>query len=62
MPANSIFDGPITNLLSVLWIWVEVLPRARAKWRKSLNDFKCGTSIGSFSSDGAACTAVKGLR
>ena len=29
---------------------------------KGLNDFKCGTSIGRFSSDGAASTAVKGLR
>ena len=32
------------------------------KRRKSLNDLKSGTSIGRFSSDGAASTAVKGLR
>ena len=29
--------------------------------KKSLNDFKFGTSIGRFSSDGAASTAAKGL-
>ena len=31
MPANNIFDGPITNLLSVLCVLVEVLSRAHAK-------------------------------
>ena len=35
---------------------------AHAKRGKSLNDLKSGTSIGRFSSDGAASTAVKGLR
>ena len=59
--ANSTFDGPITILLSVLCILVEVLSRAQAKSGKSLNDFKFGTSIGRFPSDGAASTAVKGL-
>ena len=29
--ANSVFDGPITNLLSVLCILIEVLSRAHAK-------------------------------
>ena len=33
-----------------------------AKTGKSLNDFKFGTSVGRFSSDGAASTAMKGLR
>ena len=61
-PENSIFDGPITTLLSVLCILVEVLSRTHAKKGKSLSDFKSGTSIGRFSSDGAASrTAVKGL-
>ena len=61
-PANSIFDGPVTNLLSILWILVKVLSRAHAKSGNSHNDLKFGTSIGRFSSDGAARTAVKGLR
>ena len=61
-PANSIpADGPITNRLSVLCILVEVLSRVHANRGKSLNDFKFGTSVGRFSSDGAASTAVKGL-
>ena len=61
MPANNIFDGPITNLLSILCILVEVLSRAHANRGKSLNDFKFGTSIGHFPSDGAESTAVTGL-
>ena len=61
-PANSIVDGPITTLLSMLYILVEVLLRAHAKSGKCLNDFKFGTSIGPhFSSDGTASMAVKGL-
>ena len=59
MPANSIFDGSITNLLSILCIWVKVLSRAHANRGKSLNDFKFGMSIGRFPSDGAESTAVK---
>ena len=31
MPANSIFDGPITNLLSILCVWIEILWCAHAK-------------------------------
>ena len=41
--------GPSGLILSVL---VEVLSRAHVKREKSLNDFKFGTSIGCFSSDG----------
>ena len=52
-PANSIFDGPITNLLSVPCILIEVLSRVQAKGAETL--------IGRFSSDGAANMAVKGL-
>ena len=62
MPANSVFDGPVTNLLSILCILAEVLSRAHAKRGNSRNDFYSGTSIGHFSSDGAASTAAKGLR
>ena len=50
-PAYSIFDGPETNLLSVLCILVEVLSCAQTKRGKSLNDFKFGTSVGCFSSE-----------
>ena len=60
-PANNIFHGPITNLLSTLYILVEVLSRARVKRGESLNDFKFGASVGRFLSDSAASTAVKGL-
>ena len=60
-PANSIFDGPVATLHSALCVLVDVLSRVHAKRRKSLNDFKFGTSVGRFSRDGAASTAVKGL-
>ena len=45
-PEKSVFDGPITNLLSILCILTEVLWCARAKGEKRLNDFKFGTFIG----------------
>ena len=35
MPANSIFDGPVTNLLSVLCILIEVLSCGHAKAKKA---------------------------
>ena len=62
MPATSIFDGPITNLLSILCILIEIVSRARAKGGKSLNDFKFGTIVGRFQSDGVASMAMKGLK
>ena len=34
--ANSILDGPITNLLSILCILIEVLSRAHAKEEKAV--------------------------
>ena len=58
---NNIFDGPITNLLSVLCILIEVLSLAHAKEENSCNDFKFGTFIGCFQSDMLAKMAVKGL-
>ena len=60
-PANSIVDGLITNLLSIPYILIEVLSRARAKGRKGLINFKFGTFIDRFPSDGAASMAVRGL-
>ena len=49
--ANSIFDGPVRNLLSVLRVLIEILSLPRAKGNKGLNDFKFGTFIGRFESD-----------
>ena len=46
----------------VLCILVEVLSRAHAEKRKSLNRFKFGISIGRFLSGGVASAAMKGLR
>ena len=62
MPENSIFDGPITNLLLILYILIETISCAHAKGGKSLNDFKFGTFVGCFPSDSAASVAVKGLK
>ena len=62
IPADSIFDGPVTNLLSTLCILTEILSPAHAKGEKSLNDFKFGTFTGRFSSDGTPGMAVKGLK
>ena len=45
----------------MLCILIEVLSCAHAKGGKSLNDFKFGSFIGRFQSDGAASMAVKGL-
>ena len=62
-PAKSILDGPITNLLSILCILTEILSLTHAKGGKKRghNDFKFGTLIGRFLSDGAASIAAKGL-
>ena len=61
-PANSLFDGPVTTLISVPCILVDVLSRAHTKkGGGSLNDLKSAISVGRFSRDGAASTAVKGL-
>ena len=36
MPADSIFDGPVTNLLSTLCILIQILSPAHAKGEKAL--------------------------
>ena len=59
---NSIFDSPVTNLLSVIRILIEIISRAHAKGGESLRGFKFGTFVGRFLSDGAASMAVEGLR
>ena len=61
MPTNSISDGPITNLLSILCVLTELLSGANATEKIGLNDFKFATFIGRFPSEGAASMAVKGL-
>ena len=61
MPANSIFDGPITNLLSIRRSFIEIFSRAHAKGEKSLNGFKFDTFTDRFQSDSAASVAVKRL-
>ena len=61
--ANSIFGGPITNLLSILCILIE-LSRCHVKrggGGGSFNDFKFGIFIGRFPNDCAASMAVKEL-
>ena len=60
MPANIVFDGPITNLLSILCILLEVLSHAHAKLGGG-NNLKFGTFIVRFPRDHAASMAVKGL-
>ena len=59
--ANSIFDGLITNLLSVLCILIEAFSPARAQGEKAFNNLKFGTFIGRFSNEDAASMAVNGL-
>ena len=50
MLTNSIFDGPIKSLLSILCILIGILLRAHAKGRKSHN-FRFGIPIGHFLSE-----------
>ena len=56
--------GPVTNLLSVLCILIEILSHTHAKgWEGgTLNNFKFGTFISRFQSDGMGSMAVKGLK
>ena len=61
-PENSIFDSPITNLLSVIRILIGIISRAHAKGGESLGGFKFVTFVCLFPSDRAASMAVEGLR
>ena len=56
MPANSIFDDPITNLLK----YTVHFDRNLFTWGGSLTDLKSGTCMGHFASEGEASKAVKG--
>ena len=56
------FDGPITNLFSILSILTEIFLRARAKGKKDPNDSKFGTFVSRLPSEGAASMAVKGFK
>ena len=60
-PVNSIFDDPTATLLSILCILIDILSCTPPKGNKGLSDFKFGTFICRFQSDGAASMAVKGL-
>ena len=53
-PADSIFDGPVTNL-STLYILIAILSHAVVKWGS-------GIFVGHFPSDGVTSMAEKGLR
>ena len=59
--ADSILDGRIASLISMLRILMEIRSPTHAKREKSLNDFIFGPFTGRFSNDGAASIAVKGL-
>ena len=48
-PPNSIFDGPVTNLLSMLCILTEILSCAHAKWAKKTEWFQIWHFYWSFS-------------
>ena len=45
----------------MLSILIEIFPRVHAKEEKILNDFRFGTLIGRYPTDGAASMALKGL-
>ena len=62
MSANGIFDGPITNLLSILRILIEIFSRAHLKGEKALMVSPLSTCTGRFPSDGEASMTVKGLK
>ena len=61
--SNGISNGPVTNLLSILYILIEVLSLVHAKRGKiiSLNGLKFGFFIGRSQSDGAVSMAVEWL-
>ena len=61
-PAKSVFDDPITNLLSVLRIlYISPFTYSCEGW-ESVNNVKVGTVIRHFPSDDTASMAVKGLK
>ena len=59
-PPNRIFECPVSNLLSVLCVLIEIFPLAHARvkrggwgvagwgWVRDLSHFKFGTFIGRF--------------
>ena len=58
----SIFHNPITGLVSIQCILIEILSRAHRKEKKGLYDFRFSAFTGHFQSDGTESMAVKGLR
>ena len=61
-PPNSILDGPIATLLSILCILIKIFSRAHTEGGEKSFMISNLASIGLFPSDGAAMMAVKGLR
>ena len=61
-PENSVFDGPVTNILLVLCVLIGVLSHAHAKGRQGRNNFKFDTSLRRFPNDTLASVAVEGLK
>ena len=61
--SDSMFDGPVANLLLIIRILIEILSRAHAEdGKQSLHNFQIWRfSIGRFPCDGTASVAVKGL-
>ena len=57
-PENSVFDGPVTNILSVLCVLIGVLSHAHAKGRQCRNNL----ALRRFPNDTLASMAVKGLK
>ena len=48
-PSNGVFSGPITHLLSMLYIVIKLLSPADTKKKaKRIKGFKLGTFIGRF--------------
>ena len=60
-PENSMLDGPVTNLLSILCILLEILSPSHWKIGKSRNDFKFGSFVGRFPSNTLASMTMIGL-
>ena len=63
-PADSISEGPVTNLFSILCILIEIISHIHEKGEKQqqhLDGFKFGTFTGRFLNDAAVSMAVKRL-
>ena len=62
MPADSVFDGPTNKSTFNIEPFDRNLFTCSCEGGTGLSDFKFGTFIGGFPSDGVASMAVKGLK